>query len=275
MRRKLVAAASVIGAAMVGTALIAGPANAIVGGQPATQQYPFMASLSIIVGGVDHFTCGASLITHDLVVTGADCVGLKEEPITAAQLHVRVGSNSDTAGGTVTGVSEIIVNPQWNEDTADGDIALLRLTRSVPYEPIPITLRKPAPGDQVRSIGFGCTVEPSACTRATLPTTLQQLDTRVVASNLCTGGMIHPSEFCNGPAENGGQQCAGDSGSPVLVRHFGRWFLAGSVSRDGDANPTGPSGCRGDTGVDVSVTDYLPWIVSEAWRVERANLVTQ
>lgn len=275
MRKRLVAAASVIGAAMVGTAMIAAPASAIVGGQPATQQYPFMASLSIVVGGVDHFTCGGSLITHDLVETEAHCVALKEEPVTAPELRVRVGSNSDTAGGTVTGVSEIIVNPQWNEDTAAGDIALLRLTRSVPYQPIPIALRRPAPGDQVRSAGFGCTVEPNACTRNTLPTTLQQLDTHVVASGLCTGGMIHPSEFCNGPADNGGQQCAGDSGSPVLVRFAGRWFLAGSVSRDGDADPTGPGSCRGDTGVDVSVTHYLPWIVSEVWRVERANLVTQ
>ncbi|HEX3781444.1 MAG TPA: serine protease [Pseudonocardiaceae bacterium] len=274
MHRKLVAAISVVGAAMLGTAMIAGPANAIVGGQPATQRYPFMASLSIDVGGVDHFTCGGSLITPDVVETNAHCVALKEQPVTAAELRIRVGSDSDTAGGTVVGVDAIIVNPKWDEDTAGGDIALLKLTRSVPYRPIPIALRPPSPGDQVRSIGFGCTVEPDACTRNTLPATLQQLDSRVVASHLCTGGMIHASEFCNGPAQDGGQQCAGDSGSPVMVSFFGQWFLAGSVSRDGDASPTGPGSCHGQTGVDVSMTDYLMWIVAEVWQTERERVAT-
>jgi hypothetical protein len=275
MRRKLLLALVVVGAAVLGMIASTSTASAIIGGEPASQPYPFMASIDVHVSGGSFFQCGGSLITPDLVETNTHCVGLREQPITADQLQVRVGSNSRVSGGTVVGVSLVIMNPTWNEDTAVGDITLLKLARAVPYRPIPISPWKPRPGDRVRDIGFGCTVVPTQCTDANLPTTLNQLDTHVVSSNQCSIGLIGPKELCSGSTKTGAQGCAGDSGSGQLVEHFGRWWLAGSVSRDGDALPADTGNCLNDTEVTVSTTDYLPWIAGVVWRVDRERITTE
>jgi secreted trypsin-like serine protease len=267
MRGSLLTSAIVAGTAVLGLMASTGTANAIIGGVSADQPYPFMASITVDMGNGAHFHCGGSLITHDVVETNAHCVALKEEPITAAELHVRVGSNSRTAGGTVVGVDQISVNPTWNEDTALGDIALLKLSQPVPYQPIPILPWKPRVGAGVRDLGFGCTVVPDACTLASLPTSVNQLDTHVTSPNQCTTSLIDRKELCSAAGKDGAQDCAGDSGSPQLVRFFGRWWLVGSVSRDGDALPADTGNCLNDTMVSVSTADYLPWIGQTVWQI--------
>jgi secreted trypsin-like serine protease len=269
MRQKLLLGIALVGA-MLCTVLSTGTANAIIGGQDATQPYPFMASITLD----GQPWCGGPLLTPDIVATASHCVGLKELPVTANELRVRVGSNSPLSGGTVVGVSQIIVNPAWNEDTAMGDISLLKLSHQVPYQPIPILPWKPRVGTLVRNLGFGCTVLPNACTLATLPTTLQQLDTTVVNAKRCTISLINTKELCSGPARDGANDCAGDSGSPQVIKRFGRWLLVGTISRDGDFLPADTGNCQGDTAVSVSAADYLPWIERVVWQTDHQQVIT-
>lgn len=51
-------------------------------------------------------------------------------------------------------------------------------------------------------------------------------------------GLIDTRELCIAPARSAsGQDCAGDSGGPVMVKVFGRWWLARTISRGRHAPP--------------------------------------
>src|SRR6266511_4237529 len=122
MRREAMRApvlkAAVIAAAVAGLAAPAAfaaagpvPSPRVVGGQPATEPYPFAVSLQTNRG--DHF-CGAALIRPNWVETAKHCV-VDETP---SSMQVRVGSTNRTSGGTVARVSRIVLHPSGSSDVA-------------------------------------------------------------------------------------------------------------------------------------------------------------
>lgn len=241
-----------------GTAYASGdPQPQIVGGTPATENYPFMVSLQYEKNGdPNHHTCGGTLIATNWVETNAHCVtnsdGSAKDP---AIYHVRVGSNDRTTGGTVANVTRIEVYPTWDwladdgVDNAVGDIALLRLDRKMTGGVITIAGQSPPVGTAVRDLGWG---RPNPDGTGDSPTQLQQLDTSVIPSTECAEGGIGGGEICvDTPGTSG--TCNGDSGGPAIEKVDGRWVLAGSNSR-------GVSDLCGD-GADV-FTDVMPY---RAW----------
>ncbi|SPT51665.1 Trypsin [Actinomadura madurae] len=248
------------------------PTPKIIGGTPADQTYPFMASLQYERdGNPNSHRCGGGLIDEEWVVTAAHCVttaGTGGAPYTVmdpALFHLRVGSNDRTKGGSVAKLKEIVVHPDYQalDDRSEGkDIALLHLDAAVPQATVPQATSIPAQGTPVRQIGWGYT-STSAGDPSQLPVQLQQLDTKVIAPSTekCRVDAdgddawgIRDNDICTDNPEGVRGPCGGDSGSPLLTKVKGRWVIQGVDSRGvGDV-------CGETPDIYTSIGHYHGWI---------------
>src|SRR5438094_9990318 len=93
-----------------------GPHTDIIGGQPASENYQFIASMQPRGGG--HF-CGGALIRPNWVLTAGHCM----EGETPGGVQMRIGSNDYRTGGTVA------FTDRWTDHPA-ADISVVHLTSS-------------------------------------------------------------------------------------------------------------------------------------------------
>ncbi|TDB71359.1 snapalysin family zinc-dependent metalloprotease [Micromonospora sp. KC723] len=188
----------------------------VVGGRPASENYPWM----VYVSG-----CTGTLIKANWAVTAEHC---------PTPSSVRVGSNNRTSGGTVVRVTRAVNHPTI-------DVKLLQLASSVSYAPAPIPTTSGAVGTATRIIGWGQTCPQRGCGSA--PAVAHELDTSIVADNRCVG-INAPYEICTNNTNGNSGACYGDSGGPQVRRINGVWHLIGATSRAGNNNSTcatGPS----------------------------------
>ncbi|MBB3050624.1 secreted trypsin-like serine protease [Prauserella isguenensis] len=235
----------------------------LVGGTPAGETYPFMASLQ----DRGEHVCGAALLRPEWLVTAAHCVqGAGGEAQDPAVLRARIGSTDRTKGGEVADAAEVVVHPSYQYPGSTGDLALVRLSAPVSAQPVEIAgadapsdaaaPEGPAPtepGTPTRLLGWGQTCPENGCGEA--PVTLQQVDTQVVDGERCAAGFDAASEVCTGNPDGAGA-CYGDSGGPQLVRAGERWRLVGMSSRSGNNKPV----CGTSPSIYTSATAYAPWI---------------
>jgi secreted trypsin-like serine protease len=219
----------------------------IVGGHDATEQYDWMASLQ----RSGQHSCGASLIDQQWVLTAAHCV----QDTAPEELDLRIGSPDHTSGGTEAGVSEIVVHPDYATSNPNGDIALLRLDRTVDITPVEIAESSGPTGTPSRIIGWGLTCNTRGCDEP--PAQLQELDTEVVDDAECALGQIDgATEICTGSPEPSANACFGDSGGPQLEGTPGNWRLTGVTSRLGGLLPV----CATAPSIYTDATAYHDWI---------------
>lgn len=223
------------------------PNTLVVGGHDATESYEWMASLQ----RSGQHSCGASLIDDQWVLTAAHCV----QGASPDQLGLRIGSPDHTTGGTEAGVAEIAVHPDYAAQSPNGDIALLKLDRTVQQEPVEIAEEAGAAGTPTRIIGWGLTCPVRGCGQP--PEQLQELDTRIVADSMCSLSFIDGgTELCTGSTELLSNACFGDSGGPQLQGEPGDWKLIGVTSRLGSPVPV----CGTAPSVYTDATAYTDWI---------------
>lgn len=126
-------------------------------------------------------------------------------------------------------MTEIHVNPAYLDTGMAGDLALFKLDRPVDRKPVRVASSVGGPGTPFRVIGWGYT----AADATTLPTGLNQLDTRVLPDAPCVGGEfgIRGGDFCADNPDGKAGPCGGDSGTPAIKKVYGRWELVGVDSR--------------------------------------------
>lgn len=243
----------------------------IVGGAPADPgEWPWQVAL---IGGSasDLYNgqfCGGSLISAQWVLTAAHCVvdnfGVQIAPVGVDIVAGIYNLSSPETGYQRRDITQIIIHPEYNYNTFNNDVALLRLASSVTLGGIGATstaaipLVSPALGDLTGTgawvTGWGNTESVPA-----YPSQLYEVTVPIISNGQCStsyGGAITPGMLCAGLPEGGKDSCQGDSGGPLAVYLNGQWQLAGVVSwGTGCADP-------GYYGVYARVSNFVSWIQS-------------
>ncbi|XP_026471296.1 trypsin-1-like, partial [Ctenocephalides felis] len=226
----------------------------IVGGRPTgVNRYPWVARL--VYDG--QFHCGASLVSEDYVLTAAHCV----RRLKRSKIRVILGDH-DQFSTTETqaimrAVSAIIRHRNFDANSYNHDIALLRLRKPVTFgktiRPVclPRTYSDPA-GKEGTVVGWGRTSE-----GGTLPGIVQEVNVPILSLAQCRSmkyraSRITPNMLCAGKGRQ--DSCQGDSGGPLLIQTSERHEIVGIVSWGvGCGRPGYP-------GVYTRVGRYLSWI---------------
>ncbi|XP_068113930.1 cationic trypsin-3-like [Hyperolius riggenbachi] len=216
----------------------------IVGGYTCPESsIPYQVSLN-----AGYHFCGGSLINTLWVVSAAHCY--------QKRIQVRLGEhNIDVLEGPEQFVqsSKVIPHPQYNPNTLDNDIMLIRLNKPVRFNTNVRAVNLPT---QCGRVGSRCLISGWGNTLSdgdNYPQLLQCLQAPILSDQQCHNAYpdkITQNMMCLGYLEGGKDSCQGDSGGPVVCNGE----LQGVVSWGyGCAEPGYP-------GVYTKVCNYLSWI---------------
>ncbi|XP_055500199.1 enteropeptidase [Leucoraja erinacea] len=230
----------------------------IVGGHDAVDgTWPWIVSLHFI----GHHICGSTLISKQWLVSAAHCVYGRNQVLSRweAVLGLHAQGNLTSPQTQVLAIDRILINPQYNRRTKDGDIALLRLESAVQYtdyiQPacLPDSKQHFSVGTRCSIAGWGAMSEGGPP-----PSVLQEAEVPLIAAQKCQALLpeynITQNMVCAGYEEGGTDTCQGDSGGPLVCKQDDQRFLAGVTSFGrGCARPHSP-------GVYAHVTAFIDWI---------------
>uniref|UniRef100_A0A671UJP4 trypsin n=1 Tax=Sparus aurata TaxID=8175 RepID=A0A671UJP4_SPAAU len=208
----------------------------------------FMASVQTTDGHV----CGCSLISDNFVLTAAHCDGDNDDDV---PVRVVFGTHDLRKTGTVRHVEQRCKHPDYQNDTLENDIMLLKLSQSVPVGGTIRRIRLPPPNMNLqpnqlcRVAGWGVTEAGRSVDD------LRVALVSVVNQNVCRRQLdeIPANVICAGGYRTQNGACNGDSGGPLVCNEV----AAGVASYIGLHR-----GCRDDhfPNVYTDVSKFRPWI---------------
>ncbi|NXR84247.1 TMPS2 protease, partial [Pycnonotus jocosus] len=229
----------------------------IVGGSGAVLgQWPWQVSLHVQGTHV----CGGSIITPQWIVTAAHCVEGQLSDPHSWRVYAGILNQDEMLIKSGYKVQKIISHPDYDTDSKDNDVALMKLETALSFTENVRPVCLPNPGMMFQSnqqcwiSGWGAEYQGGKTSN-----TLNFVAVPLIERSKCNAvyiynGMILPTMICAGELAGGVDSCQGDSGGPLVTYHYSVWWLVGDTSwGSGCATPNKP-------GVYGNMTVFTDWI---------------
>lgn len=200
--------------------------------------------------------CGGALIWSDMVVTAADC-----DDLVVGDTFSIGGILRDGTDGRQLTVAQLIPHPNYNDDTNENDIMLLRLDAQTGITPAGWNDDEdlPAVGETVIAVGYGGTTTDGGSPSSTL----LKVDVPVVSIGDCNSEMSYDGEvvgdlmLCAGEAGEWSKKHAVKSGcSRSLLTNNNKLLSSSTVPGKGSCEGDGGGPLYNTAGEIVGITSF-------------------
>ncbi|XP_048850273.1 coagulation factor XI-like isoform X2 [Brienomyrus brachyistius] len=228
----------------------------VLGGRDAAPgAWPWQVSLQLKHRSGNSHICGGSSLSPRWIITAAHCL----ESTNASDYRISAGVVKLSEAAQSHAVESMMKHPDFNEDTFENDVALVRLKTPLKYTALQGSICLPDKEKEAEIWGQSCTVTGwGKLASGALPDILQQAQVPLITPEECDSlllqNKVYSNMLCAGYQEGGVDTCQGDSGGPLVCQAKGRWYLMGVTSwGDGCGEAKKP-------GVYTRVASYFDWI---------------